>query len=1837
MRFLQLKGDDTFSLVEYFGKDLPPYAILSHTWGADHEEVSLKDLIEGNGTDRDGYRKLLFCGKQAAKDNLEFFWVDTVCIDRTSSAELHEALNSMFRWYQTAVKCYAYLSDVSIRDTKDTSKSFQQSRWFTRGWTLQELIAPASVEFFSAEGDRIGDRISMIEDIHHITRIPVEVLRGSPLASFSTDERMSWAQGRETKREEDAAYSLLGIFDVYMPLIYGEGRDNALARLERKINKSGGNQVSISTPPRAVPEQIGNNLGPFSFLFKDPSLRSAADFAAFPPVQNSRTHPTEVSSGATSSNNNRQARGQSLADALKELLIQAQDNDMKPRQRDDNRTNDESFDDSQVALRDSTKNENTSLGPRTLEHEGNGDLRRKGKPTLQITSSIKASAFSLQWAELEAYVDGIVHISHENLLSNAPADAKKREQIQAADIHEVFQLLLSFKDQERAKSQNSVNDWLDVSKFNDHYSVAQYYEKQVASRLKGTCDWIFSHDAYDTWISDESHCDTAKILWIHAPAGHGKSVLCARIVEQLKSEQSKFVAYFFASPHAQSGGMPDFVVRSWIAQMAQLDPDVLQLVKQNSMSGQRASDIAVWKIFESIISDGHNYVFVLDGFDEYSRSENVRSQFLQKLKKATDQTTARVLITSRNETDIESELSSEPSDDNGTVIIRCRITHEDVDNDISLFSKSLVDEKLPRKDERLRQELAGQLAQKCEGMFLWIKMQQDQLRGGKNAKQLQKIVNNMPAGLMKTYERNWNTILDHCHEDRANALAILKWATFAFRPLSVLEVTEALIVDLDDGDITLRRDDLPDEINEDYINGEIIDICGGLVEVRNEDTVDLNSAKTLHLIHASVRDFLLSGLFSSPTDLNRSETIPVPPADHSHQHFELATVCLGYLSNHDIWDQRTECESSDHKHDFVCYATRYWNKHVTAGGQNKSELLPLLKSFFRIGNPGFEHWSRYISSLEPTVNEDEEDESKDIPGTPLYYAALLNLSELMEEILLDDKSQLNQLGGIYGTPLQAACLKGHDSAFQILLKWGADPNTRGGRFGVPINAAIIGKHVDMIERLMRLDLNYALKDPRGRTTFYTAAKHGDYKTAHALLEAGAEQATPNKYGWTPLNVAADRGDVEIVKMLLERGAEITAANDNKDGPLHSAAEGGYLEVVKLLLDKGVDVGTPNAGGWTPLNLAADDGHLDVIKLLVEKMDTNVDVANKNGWTPLNSAASNGHAEVVKFLIEKGASINTTNNNKDTPLQVAACNGNLDVVKLLLEYNADMTIADNIGCTPLNSAACNGHLEIVKLLLEKGAAIESANDEKDTPLQVATLDGHFDVVKLLLEHNADVATVDGKNWTPLSVAASKGHLEIAKFLLENGADWRTANSSGLTPLHIAAYNGHPSIIKLLLDQGADLTIVDTDNSTPIASAARFGHLEAVKLLLENGADIHIADNEQSTPFTLAARFGHLEVVKLLLEKGVDLNTPDTAFNWTPLATAATNGHLDVVKLLLDRGAEIISNSDGWTPLNAAASNGHLEIVKLLLEKGADMTPNSNGWDPLGTASNNGHIEVVRLLLERNVEMTANIEGWTPLSAAATSGHLEIVKMLLEKGADIATVNKVGWTPLSAAADSGHLDVAEFLFDITPNINLPVPRHGTLWHVFANRGYTNLLKSGYQTHHADLCAVSPHGHTCLHLAARKGHVELFQYLLSLDLQCPEEDAKGDGLLSHALCGGSEEIIKMLIDRDSKTPFESKNWTPLHWACREASAKVVEMLIQAGHRSKLLTTSRPEGKWSPLSVAMYHGNKDVMENLSESSKALIGIDTEDVQLQGERHGGYWCDACFNVCWTSRLFERC
>jgi hypothetical protein len=236
---IRLINTDTIRLTSFMGDRIPKYAILSHTW--DHnEELSFQDMqavIENckhPAAMKSGYYKIVETCRKARENGIAYAWVDTCCIDKTSSSELSEAINSMYQWYQQAQTCYVFLSDFEGRGAV-LETALSGCRWFTRGWCLQELLAPQHVQFFDKHWNHIGSKMNLKSIITKITQIDEEVLvDNSLIGSVAVARKMSWAAGRETTREEDIAYCLLGIFDVNMPMLYGEG-SKAFLRLQKEI------------------------------------------------------------------------------------------------------------------------------------------------------------------------------------------------------------------------------------------------------------------------------------------------------------------------------------------------------------------------------------------------------------------------------------------------------------------------------------------------------------------------------------------------------------------------------------------------------------------------------------------------------------------------------------------------------------------------------------------------------------------------------------------------------------------------------------------------------------------------------------------------------------------------------------------------------------------------------------------------------------------------------------------------------------------------------------------------------------------------------------------------------------------------------------------------------------------------------------------------------------------------------------------------------------------------------------------------------------------------------------------------------------------------------------------------------------------------------------------------------------------------------------------------------------------------------------------------------------------------------------------------------------------
>ncbi|KAK7455302.1 hypothetical protein VKT23_011175 [Stygiomarasmius scandens] len=219
---MRLLDTNTFQLTEFYS-DIPKYAILSHTW--DKEEITFQDIENLEVAKRQtGWAKVESACAYARKYKFQWIWIDSCCINKESSAELSEAINSMYQYYLDSEVCYVYLSDVPQEGTShDLESAFRHSKWFTRGWTLQELLAPAFAVFLTQSWTELGTKWSLRHAISSITSIPPGVLEDGHVCKYSIAQRMSWAAQRKTTRPEDQAYCLMGIFDINMPPIYGEG------------------------------------------------------------------------------------------------------------------------------------------------------------------------------------------------------------------------------------------------------------------------------------------------------------------------------------------------------------------------------------------------------------------------------------------------------------------------------------------------------------------------------------------------------------------------------------------------------------------------------------------------------------------------------------------------------------------------------------------------------------------------------------------------------------------------------------------------------------------------------------------------------------------------------------------------------------------------------------------------------------------------------------------------------------------------------------------------------------------------------------------------------------------------------------------------------------------------------------------------------------------------------------------------------------------------------------------------------------------------------------------------------------------------------------------------------------------------------------------------------------------------------------------------------------------------------------------------------------------------------------------------------------------------------
>ncbi|KAI0906228.1 prion-inhibition and propagation-domain-containing protein [Ustulina deusta] len=567
--------------------------------------------------------------------------------------------------------------------------------------------------------------------------------------------------------------------------------------------------------------------------------------------------------------------------------------------------------------------------------------------------------------------------------------------------------------------QKDLIDWLDAP------GTTGTYRDRINRRLEGTCDWILARTEFQQWQSLAP--GGVKILWINGPPGYGKTILAARIVEHLSVDPETNLAYFFFSSKTKYSSDPFAIMRAWVSQLITQTQQAFDLARERREAANEssASRFDIEELFSTIVQSLPRCALVVDGLDECDTVNCDRahrssvSEFLNSLTDIALKSGARLLIVSRNELTIREGLSVN-SNEIKERLVELQIVPNDIEADATVLSRSVVNRKLGNKSEAEQEMLANNLVDRCDSSFLAIKLLEDELRGGKNLKQLQRAIDKAPNKLGHIYDRNWERIQSFEESSRHRGFSILRWAAFGQRPLTVLEITEALL--LADGECEeLDYEELPDPIDSIYIKTEILDLCASLVEIRPGSTSDLGNS-TVYLTHFSVRQYILSHMPAYSTNLMENEQLRC--SNEKIQNNIIAKACLRYLNCEQIWGEtQPTWNSSSAIGAFREYAASSWRDHMDFNVVNSEDVIRLANAFFRPSNHNWQSWRKHIDSIYryTPINYDGDIET----GNPLFYAMLCGLGNTIDYLIDEVGLDVNHVDSSNRTALLAASSMGN--------------------------------------------------------------------------------------------------------------------------------------------------------------------------------------------------------------------------------------------------------------------------------------------------------------------------------------------------------------------------------------------------------------------------------------------------------------------------------------------------------------------------------------------------------------------------------------------------------------------------------------------------------------------------------------------------------------------------------------------------------------------------------------------------------------------------------------------
>ena len=1027
--------------------------------------------------------------------------------------------------------------------------------------------------------------------------------------------------------------------------------------------------------------------------------------------------------------------------------------------------------------------------------------------------------------------------------------------------------------------------------------------------------------------------------------------------------------------------------------------------------------------------------------------------------------------------------------------------------DIAVF----ISNKLSRDDDpdwniELLDRAKTVLLDKADGMFLYVSLMVGRLRASLSENELNSRLESLPTGLTRAYEENFKRILNQEEEeDKFLTLKILLWIANARRPLSRMELLEALSI----RQKTKKKD-------RGGTDRDFTTFCAELVYVDNENFY--------HLVHTSLREYLLEAHSSTSTELRDYRVLQVQ-AERT-----LAEACLTYL----LFDQFSagpvhkadDLTQELQEHPFLRYAAEYWGSHVASAAEDTP--ADLVWEF--IDNENARNLSMQVIMAEESIYP--------FPGSsPLHILAHFGLCTFAEA-----RSQLRafkrQVDGFGMSPLDHAWEGG-----RAMCLWLLEDDEDSVPDAVPKIARYSPYHVavafgwnDVLERLIAngYNINHTSTNIE-RTPLAEAAAQGNEGAVNRLLEAKADVNAKDADGRNPLMIALNECHQSLLLPLLHNGTEIDAQDNDGVSALHYAVDNGNLEATKALIERRprLHMTGEKYSNQTPLHLAAEHDHDEIFKEL-HNYGADVESTCMAGFRPMHLAAFHNSLKVARLLIGLDAERNPHAEEDKTVLHVAAEYSGVEFVELILAVNPDVNAKEKeTQSTALHAAARAGSTGVCKLLLDKGADVDLPSATGQTALHFAVINGYVETAKLLLDYGSDPMMKAVFGSPVLHYAANEGNKEFVQPLIDAQADPEAPNIHDHRALHFAARMGHKDFVEQLFIAVThlDLNSVDIDGKTALHLAATAGHLSTVRLLQERGAEANIQDHSRNLPIHYAARDGHIQVVEMLIS---DANANFQGYSGrTVLNLGAMCGHESIVRLMLDQNAMLeLRDVNQSTALMNAVRMNHNAITHLLISKNADVhTVDGDRRTLIHAAARNGDHELVKLLLDRHCDVHAKSNfGDTPFLDAVFSNSLTTIELLLDHGADGSdSQNKIGTAPVHAAAEQGNLQML-----------------------------ARLLDSGAKPDVLDRI-----GRSALSTAAMKGRHALVEPLLNLGLNVDGHESCYWTPLGTACEAGYIRFAEILLQRGANIHRYTKHdkMTPLHHAAAMRRPRIIRKLVDLG----------------------------------------------------------------------------